>query len=173
MTTPVKLIYTFKNQQNTSQSVLYVFMGETDKTVLDIIESLGKKDLAVCLKNISKRNREIMEEEYGTKWYNYFFTDEHLQKSNMVGGNENNEFDILGQLGNDREDSQTDLVSLKPIEPVRKENTKIQSFIDTLKNEKTKNSLRNIKFNEELNDVHKDTNLSNPIDRIIVTHSLF
>ena len=150
-------------------------MGDTNKVVLDIIESFGNRDIASCLKYISKTDRGIMEEEYGKQWYKHFYTNEHVEKyqpeiTAMTGGFDDN-FDILEQFDTQKEPQPDDAAGTHQSVSIeqRKENTKIQNFIDTLKEEKSKNSLKQIKFNEDQNDSHKDTKLNGVLKRIVVT----
>ena len=79
MRNPYKIIHKFKNNNGRIQYMIYIFVGPlVDETLLKVFKNISNKDFYNTLINLSKANFKLLEDTYGEKWYNYFFTLEHI-----------------------------------------------------------------------------------------------
>ena len=79
MKNPYKIIHKFKNNNGRIQYQIYIFVGPlVDDDVMKALKSFQKKDFFNTMITISKQNLKLMEDAYGEKWYNYFFTLDHI-----------------------------------------------------------------------------------------------
>ena len=103
MKNPYKIIHKFKNNNGRIQYQIYIFVGPlVEESIMKILNSFQKKDFYNTLITIAKSNIKLLEEVYGTKWYNNFFTLEHIshyiKKINLNSSMKNA---IIGKLGKD------------------------------------------------------------------------
>ena len=79
MKNPYKIIHKFKNNNGRIQFQIYIFIGPlVDKEVMNVLESFTKKDFYNTMISIKNKNLKIVQDFYGEKWYEFFFTMEHI-----------------------------------------------------------------------------------------------
>lgn len=82
MKNPYKIIHKFKNNNNSTQYKVFIFIGPlVEDDVLKALETFKSKDFYTTITTISKVNLKLLESYYGIKWYNNFFTIQHIISS--------------------------------------------------------------------------------------------
>lgn len=103
MKNPYKIIHKFKNNNGRTQFFVYIFVGPlVNDDIMKILKSIKNKDFYNTLTSISKNNFKAMEDYYGEKWYNYFFTLEHIGYSiKKINLNSTMQKTVISKLGKD------------------------------------------------------------------------
>ena len=79
MKDPIKIIHKFKNNDRRIQYNIYIFIGSLiDENIEKILNSIRKKSFYETLQYLNKKQITTLENYYGKKWYNYFFTTYHI-----------------------------------------------------------------------------------------------
>lgn len=87
MNNPIKVIHKFKNNNRRIQYIVYIFVGSLiSDDIKNILNDIKKKDFYDTLNYLSKVKVNLLESNYGKKWYLYFFNKYHInkQKSNIT-----------------------------------------------------------------------------------------
>jgi hypothetical protein len=80
MKNPIKIIHSYKNSNRRVQYLVYIFIGSlVPKDVLKVLNFIKEKDLFITLTTISKLDYKIIEDYYGSYWYNLFFITPHIE----------------------------------------------------------------------------------------------
>jgi len=81
MKNPIKIIHKYKNNNRRNQYFIYIYIGSiVPDDLMKILESFQNKSFFDTLVNLTKKNLELLEEYYDSKWYKYFFIKYHLEK---------------------------------------------------------------------------------------------
>ena len=78
MDDPIKVIFKFKNNNRRSQHNVYVFIGWVTKPIMNILKKMESLSLYDTIIKLEKKEIEILEKEYGIKWYIKFFITHHI-----------------------------------------------------------------------------------------------
>jgi len=82
MKNPYKIIHKFKNNNNSIQYKIYIFVGSlVSDEIMKALNTFKNKDFYTTITTISKGNFKLLEDTYGDHWYNYFFTVSHILHS--------------------------------------------------------------------------------------------
>ncbi len=80
MKDPIKIIHKFKNNNRRIQYKVYIFIGPSvSPDIIKILEIIKNKDFYNSLINITNNQYKLLEDYYGDKWYQKFFTSHHLK----------------------------------------------------------------------------------------------
>jgi hypothetical protein len=83
--TPIKIIHKYKNSNNNVGYKIYIFIGSLVKDeVINILDQIKKLSFTDTLLQISKANYQLLEDTYGSEWYNYFFNSHHIHRSKVL-----------------------------------------------------------------------------------------
>ena len=102
MDKPFKIIHKFKNVNRHKQYLTYIFIGNIDKEIIDILEKIKNFSLIETLQKITKKDYSLLNDFYGDFWYEFFFNNYHLlfSKSQIIR-NESLKKEIIQKYGND------------------------------------------------------------------------
>jgi len=80
MNEPIKIIHKYKNYNRKIQYNVLIFIGNLlSDTTNKVLKKIQDKSLYETLTEINDRDINILNKEYGNKWYKYFFIDKHIQ----------------------------------------------------------------------------------------------
>jgi hypothetical protein len=96
MKNPIKIIHKFKNSNRRTQYKIYIFVGSlVSNDILKILKSIEDKDFISSYQYLEKNMIVKLEEYYGLKWYEYFFTSYHINNQIEILKNNINKKKIL------------------------------------------------------------------------------
>ena len=79
MKSPIKIIHKYKNNNRRIQYKIYIFIGSNvEENVLKILNLIKNKDFLTTLSLLSNKQIKDLENAYGIKWYESFFTSYHI-----------------------------------------------------------------------------------------------
>ena len=79
MKDPIKIIHKFKNNNRRIQHKVYIFIGSlVPKNIIEILEKIQDKDFYQTMNTITKGDYSLIESYYGDYWYEFFFTNLHI-----------------------------------------------------------------------------------------------
>lgn len=115
MYNPIKVIYKFKNVNRRNQYYIFIFVGflvtKDIKKILSKIQDLNFYDSLIEL-NINEKNK--LEDVYNKKWYNSFFTTEHLKNQiKEISINDTKSNKIKKKFGNEWYQENINMKNLK------------------------------------------------------------
>ena len=84
MEEPIKIIWKYKNNNRKIQYNIYIFIGNTNKVILKLLEKIKDLSLYDTFMNLSLDEINILENIYGDFWYKKFFNIYHI---NYIIGN--------------------------------------------------------------------------------------
>jgi hypothetical protein len=80
MKDPIKIIHKFKNNNRRIQYKIFIFIGPSiSEDIMKILDIIQNKDFFNSLISLSIKQNKILEEFYGEKWFEKFFTSYHLK----------------------------------------------------------------------------------------------
>ena len=81
METPIKIIHKFKNNNRNVQYIQYIFIGSNvNEEIMSILDSIKNKTFFETIDFLSKNKLDRLSNNYGQKWYTYFFNRYHLSE---------------------------------------------------------------------------------------------
>ena len=101
MNDPIKIIHKFKNQNRKYQYNVLIFVGNllSDSTNKVLIK-IKNKNLYDSLVELNSRDIEILNTEYGSKWYEKFFISKHINYMfKLIKQNEAKKNEIIKKYG--------------------------------------------------------------------------
>ena len=118
MKNPYKIIHKFKNNNNSTQFKIFIFVGPmVDDNVMKALNSFKNKDFYNTITTISKANLKLLETEYGPKWYNKFFTINHILLSlKNISGSPTKRKAVISKLGKEWYNGNIDVKSKDVLE---------------------------------------------------------
>ena len=79
MNDPIKIIHKFKNQNRKNQYNVLIFVGNIlSDTTNKVLKKIKDKNLYNTLIDLNNRDLEILNKDYGDKWYQKFFINKHI-----------------------------------------------------------------------------------------------
>jgi hypothetical protein len=78
MDRPLKIIYQYKNNNNSKQYYLYIFVGNITSDIMSILKKIKDLDLFDTLKTLSEKDIRKLIYFYGKHWYRNFFISHHI-----------------------------------------------------------------------------------------------
>jgi len=78
MDDPIKVIFKFKNNNRRIQYHIYIFIGETSKTVMNVLNNIQDKNLYDSFITLSTNDYNKIVQQYGDFWYKKFFNTYHI-----------------------------------------------------------------------------------------------
>ena len=79
---PYKIIHQYKNDYQRTQYLVYIYLGSLiPEGVMSILRKIEKSDLLTSLEKLSKKDINLLEEEFGDLWYESLFINEHITKT--------------------------------------------------------------------------------------------
>ena len=76
---PVKVIYKYNNNLGIPQYALYIYIGKVNKSLMKVLKKIESLSYKESIDALNKEDLSILVKKYGTKWYLYFFTNEHMR----------------------------------------------------------------------------------------------
>ena len=74
MKDPIKIIHKFKNNKNSIQYKVYIFIGPlVPEPIMKILNSFIDKDFYTMLTTIKEKEYEQLMQTYGEYWYEKFY----------------------------------------------------------------------------------------------------
>ena len=74
MNEPIKIIHKYKNRNRKIQYNVLIFVGNLlSEATNKVLKKIKDKNLYDTLTELNDRDLEILNKEYGNKWYKYFF----------------------------------------------------------------------------------------------------
>ena len=104
MKDPIKIIHKFKNNNRKTQYNILIFVGNLiNESTNRVLKKIKDKNLYDTLTELNDNDIEIMNKEYGNKWYKYFFIDKHINHTfdKIIKPNESKKKDIIKKYGQD------------------------------------------------------------------------
>ena len=74
-----KIIYKYKNINRNVQYDIFIFLGNTDKDIIKILDIIKNYNFFDVLTKLNINDHETLIKYYGLKWYNNFFNYYHIQ----------------------------------------------------------------------------------------------
>ncbi len=102
MNQPIKIIHKYKNNNRKIQYNVLIFVGNLINDPLNkVLLKIKDKNLYDSLIDINKRDIELLNNEYGTKWYKCFFIDKHINHTFdvIIKNNEAKKKNIIDKYG--------------------------------------------------------------------------
>ena len=89
MRNPIKIIHKFKNNNGRNQYKIYIFLGSLlEERILKILKIIEDKDFITSFTILNDKQIKELEDFYGEKWYNFFFTSFHINSQrNLIKNN--------------------------------------------------------------------------------------
>ena len=81
MNDPIKIVHKYKNNNGRLQYNIYVFVGDVPSIILKTLKRIQDKTLYDSLIELSVDEYRILENHYGSRWYNKFFNTYHINYS--------------------------------------------------------------------------------------------
>jgi hypothetical protein len=80
MNNPVKVIHKYKNSNKRTQYHIYIFVGDLlSNNILKILKKIKLLNLYDTLIELNHNEVKLLTNEYGEKWYEYFFNSKHIE----------------------------------------------------------------------------------------------
>lgn len=101
---PIKVIHKYKNRNKKIQYNVLIFVGNIlSEQTNKILKKIKDKNLYDTLTELNEHELEIMNKEYGQKWYKYFFIDKHINHTfeKIIKINERKKNEIIKKYGQD------------------------------------------------------------------------
>ena len=76
-----KIIYKYKNINRNIQYDIFIFLGNTDKDIIKILDIIKDYKFYDVLIKLDVKNHDILIKYYGEKWYNNFFNYQHIKNT--------------------------------------------------------------------------------------------
>ena len=81
MSDPVKILWKYKNNNRRVQYNLYIFIGNTPKSIDNILEKIKNLNMYNSLITLTVEEHKQMNAIYSEKWYEKFFNINHINFS--------------------------------------------------------------------------------------------
>lgn len=81
MCEPIKVIWKYKNNNRKTQYNIYIFVGNVDTGVKNILEKIKNMSFIDTLLILNTKEIDILTKKYGIYWYMYFFNRYHIESS--------------------------------------------------------------------------------------------
>jgi hypothetical protein len=82
MDKPIKIIHKYKNQNRKVQYNILIFIGNIlSEQLNNVLNKIKDKSLYDSLIELNSRDIELLNTNYGNKWYTYFFITKHIEYS--------------------------------------------------------------------------------------------
>jgi hypothetical protein len=104
MDEPIKVIHKYKNKNRKIQYNVLIFVGNLlNEQTNKVLKKIKDKNLYDCLTELNDRDLEILNKEYGSKWYKHFFIDKHIHHTfeKIIKNNESKKKEIIKKYGQD------------------------------------------------------------------------
>ena len=96
MKDPIKIIHKFKNNNRRIQYKLYIFIGSlVPDEIIKILDKIDDSDFYTTLNTITKKDYKLLEDYYGSKWYEFFFIDKHIESQRELINNMKSKYKSL------------------------------------------------------------------------------
>jgi len=102
MDQPIKIIHKYKNIHKKIQYNVLIFVGDLiSEQTNKILKKIKDKNLYDTLTELNERDIEILNKEYGSKWYKYFFINKHINFTfdKIIKPNEQKKQEIIKKYG--------------------------------------------------------------------------
>ena len=101
MRNPIKIIHKFKNNNRRLQYKIYIFLGsQIDESIMKILRIIEDKDFITSLTVLSEKQIKQIEDFYGKKWYELFFTSFHINSQrNLIKNNNSKRKTLESKMG--------------------------------------------------------------------------
>ena len=113
MNDPIKIIHKFKNQNRKTQYNVLIFVGNIlSEATNKVLKKIKDKNLFNTLIELNDRDLEILNKNYGEKWYLKFFINKHVINTfKLIKQNESKQNEIIKKYGKEWYDTHIDLHS--------------------------------------------------------------
>lgn len=81
MDEPIKIVHRYKNNNGRLQYHIYIFIGDIPSNILKALKKIQDKQLYDSLIELTLDEYKLLENQYGSKWYNKFFNTYHINYS--------------------------------------------------------------------------------------------
>ena len=78
MSTPIKIIFRVKNDNQKTQYHIYIYVGKIPSVVNKVLEKIKELSLQDALLTLNNNEIKELSNFYGEKWYTYFFNKYHI-----------------------------------------------------------------------------------------------
>lgn len=79
---PFKIIHQYKNDYQRTQYLTYIFLGSLiPDEVMNILDRIKNNDLISTLNKLSKKDIELLNQQFGEQWYESLFISDHIIKT--------------------------------------------------------------------------------------------
>ena len=156
MNEPIKIIHKYKNHNRKIQFNVLIFVGNLISDPINkVLQKIKNKNLYDSLIEINERDIDLINKEYGIKWYKYFFIDKHINHTfdKIIKSNEIKKKEIIKKYGKEWYELH--------IENYSEISKTIYSFQSTFKNDKEqklKSQKIKLTTNETINHSYKINN---------------
>ena len=101
MKNPIKIIHKFKNNNRRIQYKVYIFLGDLiNESLVKILKHIQDKDLINTFNLLTADEIKQLENYYGVKWYEFFFTSYHINSQiNNIKNNSSKKKSLELKLG--------------------------------------------------------------------------
>lgn len=102
MDDPIKIIYKYKNNNRRYQYHIYIYVGDVEKDIMNILEKIKNLNLYDTFTSLSEKDYSKLVKKYGEFWYTKFFNTHHINSTIVtVRKTASNKNELIKKLGKD------------------------------------------------------------------------
>lgn len=102
MNDPIKIIHKFKNNNRRYQYHVYIYLGDTSKDIMNILNKIKDLNMYNSLITLSKREYDKLVNKFGEFWYTKFFCTHHINYTiSIIRKTSSNRTEINKKFGTD------------------------------------------------------------------------